>query len=102
MKTKKKENKEIKMNRNQRATRNNGNNKPFVSGGVMTNFTATPAQATNSAAAAVAPTPALVQAQAINVGPNYFLITLFFPRIFFFGKIFIVYCLVPVDVLRYE
>lgn len=60
------------MNRNQRATRNNAANKPFISGGVMTNFTATPAQAMNLATAAVAPTPTLVQAQAINVGLNIF------------------------------
>lgn len=74
------------MNRNQRATRNNAaNNKPFVSGGVMTNFTATPAQAMNLATAAVAPAPALVQAQAINVGLNFFYQSFFFANDFLFS-----------------
>lgn len=54
-----------KMNRNQRATRNTAANKPFVSGGVMTNFTATPA---SGIAPAAAETILPAQAQAINVG----------------------------------
>lgn len=83
------------MNRNQRATRNTAANKPFVSGGVMTNFTATPAPTMNIATAAAAPAPVLVQAQAqaINVGltikkredfiNNFFLRILCFLEIFF-------------------
>lgn len=55
------------MNRNQRATRNNNAaNKPFVSGGILNNFTAAPAPTMNLAPAA--PAPAAAQAQAINVG----------------------------------
>lgn len=52
------------MNRNQRATRNNTSNKPFVSGGVMTNFTASPVSAMNLTSVP----PEVAQAQAINVG----------------------------------
>lgn len=52
------------MNRNQRATRNNtSNNKPFVSGGVISNFTGAQQQNATVAPAAV-PTPAPVAAPA--------------------------------------
>lgn len=49
------------MNRNQRATRNNQGNKPFVSGGVMTNFTETPASQ---------PTPLVPPIQKVSFDQN--------------------------------
>lgn len=56
------------MNRNQRATRNNTSNKPFVSGGVISNFTGAQQQQQQQSNATIA--PATVPTPAPVAAPN--------------------------------
>lgn len=60
------------MNRNQRATRNNQtNNKPFVSGGIISNFTNSPGPNTGAPATAPAPIPLVPPIQKVGFNTNF-------------------------------